>query len=156
MTILSMSNYDLVVGALCLIAIAFAASTIYSVYFGPLSKCPGPKLAAATLLYEFYYDVILKGQYTYKIRELHQQYGLLTSLSPVSPDPKYPNQHYPQGPLSASVPTNSTSMNQIIMMSCTPFQNHATNINGSSPHSASQTLRSRPSTTSTTVSGARP
>jgi hypothetical protein len=27
------------------------------------------------LWYEFYYDVVLGGQYTFKIKELHQQYG---------------------------------------------------------------------------------
>ena len=48
---------------------------IYRMYFDRLSHIPGPKLAAATLLYEFYYDVVLKCQYTYKIRELHKQYG---------------------------------------------------------------------------------
>ena len=79
MAITSGENYDLIVGALCLIAIGYAATTIFSVYFGPLAKFPGPKLAAATLLYEFYFDVILKGQYTWKIRELHRQYGLSIS-----------------------------------------------------------------------------
>lgn len=53
-----------------------AAWTAYSVYLGPLAKFPGPKLAAATLWYEFYYDVLLRGQYTFKIRELHKQYGM--------------------------------------------------------------------------------
>jgi hypothetical protein len=51
------------------------AWTIYSVYLGPLAKFPGPKLAAATLWYECYYDVILGGQYTFKIKELHRKYG---------------------------------------------------------------------------------
>jgi hypothetical protein len=50
---------------------------IYRLYLSPLSKFPGPKLAAATLLYEAYYDVILGGQYTFKIKELHEQYGEL-------------------------------------------------------------------------------
>lgn len=48
---------------------------VYRVYFSPLSRFPGPKLAAATLLFEAYYDVIKQGQYTFKIRELHKQYG---------------------------------------------------------------------------------
>jgi hypothetical protein len=52
------------------------------VFLGPLSKFPGPKLAAATLWYEFYYDVILKGRYTFKIKELHKQYGIYELLSP--------------------------------------------------------------------------
>ena len=50
-------------------------AVIYRLYLSPLSKFPGPKLAAATLLYEAYYDVILGGQYTFKIKELHEQYG---------------------------------------------------------------------------------
>lgn len=75
MAILSSPNYDLIVGALGVVAIAVAASTIYSIYVGPLAKFPGPKLAAATRWYEFYYDVILKGRYTWKIRELHREYG---------------------------------------------------------------------------------
>jgi hypothetical protein len=79
MAILSSPTYDLAVGALGVAIIAFAASTVYSVYFGPLAKFPGPKLAAATRLYEFYYDLILKGRYTWKIRELHQEYGVSTS-----------------------------------------------------------------------------
>lgn len=41
----------------------------------PLSPIPGPKLAAACYLPEFYYDVIRVGKYTTKIRELHEQYG---------------------------------------------------------------------------------
>jgi hypothetical protein len=53
----------------------FVARTIYSVYFGPLAKFPGPKLAAATLAYEFYYDVVQGGRYSWRIRELHERYG---------------------------------------------------------------------------------
>lgn len=49
---------------------------VYRLYLSPLSKFPGPKLAAATLLYEFYYDVVRYGQYTFKIKELHEKYGM--------------------------------------------------------------------------------
>jgi hypothetical protein len=41
----------------------------------PVAKFPGPKLAALTFWYEFYYDVIQPGRYTWKIKELHEQYG---------------------------------------------------------------------------------
>jgi hypothetical protein len=75
MSILASVQYDLAAGVVVLL-IFFAARTIFSVYFGPLSKFPGPKIAAATLCYEFYYDIILQGQYTFKIRELHEKYGL--------------------------------------------------------------------------------
>lgn len=56
-------------------------SAVYRLYSSPLAKFPGPKLAALTLWYEFYYDVIKRGRYTWKIAELHERYGLLLSLS---------------------------------------------------------------------------
>ena len=46
----------------------------------PISHIPGPRLAAFTFWYEFYYDVVLKGRYTWKIQELHKKYGANTCL----------------------------------------------------------------------------
>jgi hypothetical protein len=46
----------------------------------PLSRIPGPKLAAASYLPEFYYDVICVGKYTTKIREMHGKYGRSNKL----------------------------------------------------------------------------
>lgn len=43
----------------------------------PLSSIPGPRLAAASYLPEFYYDVILLGRYTHQIRRMHEIYGRL-------------------------------------------------------------------------------
>lgn len=43
----------------------------------PLSRIPGPKLAAATYWPEFYYDVVKFGCYTKKIAKMHEQYGKL-------------------------------------------------------------------------------
>jgi hypothetical protein len=43
--------------------------------FHPLSNIPGPTLAAATFLPEFYYDVIKFGCYTRAIRQMHEKYG---------------------------------------------------------------------------------
>ncbi|KAI9157876.1 Cytochrome P450 monooxygenase sdnE [Paramyrothecium foliicola] len=48
----------------------------------PLSKVPGPKLAAATYWPEFYHDVILVGRYTHAIREMHEKYGKANSPAP--------------------------------------------------------------------------
>ena len=48
---------------------------VYRVLFHPLAKFPGPKLAGLTLWYEFYYDVIGRGKYLWKIKELHEAYG---------------------------------------------------------------------------------
>lgn len=44
-------------------------------YFHPLSHIPGPRLAALTWWYEFYFDVVQPGQYVFQIQELHKQYG---------------------------------------------------------------------------------
>lgn len=53
----------------------YVAVIISRLYLSPLSKFPGPKLAAATLWYEFYYEVVKEGQFMFKIQELHKQYG---------------------------------------------------------------------------------
>lgn len=80
-TFLSTPQQSVSIGLLCLILLVFISRRVYSVYFGPLAKFPGPKLAAATLWYEFYYDVILQGRYTFKIKELHKKYGLRRPIS---------------------------------------------------------------------------
>lgn len=41
----------------------------------PLSHVPGPKLAAMSLLYEFWFDMIRGGTYTQRIKEMHRVYG---------------------------------------------------------------------------------
>ena len=54
---------------------------VYRLVFHPLARFPGPKIAALTRWYEFYYDVVLQGQYNFKIRELHAQYGKYLKLN---------------------------------------------------------------------------
>lgn len=41
----------------------------------PLSRFPGPKVAAASYLYEAYYDWWLVGRYGKVIARMHEQYG---------------------------------------------------------------------------------
>ena len=48
---------------------------IYRLYFHPLSKFPGPKLAATTSLYEFYWNCIKDGQAAHRRKEWHEKYG---------------------------------------------------------------------------------
>ncbi|KAF7864391.1 hypothetical protein EAF04_006525 [Stromatinia cepivora] len=55
---------------------------VYRLWICPLARFPGPRLAAGSLWYEFYYDVWLEGQYTFKIRELHEVYGPIIRISP--------------------------------------------------------------------------
>jgi len=48
---------------------------IRRLYFHPLAHIPGPKLAALTWWYEFYFDGVRQGNYVFKIQKLHKQYG---------------------------------------------------------------------------------
>ena len=51
------------------------SKAIYNLYFHPLHKFPGPKLAAATSLYEFYYSIIRDGEFMWELERMHNQYG---------------------------------------------------------------------------------
>ncbi|OJD35002.1 cytochrome p450 [Diplodia corticola] len=74
---------------------------VYRLYLSPLASFPGPTLAALTLWYEYYYDGIKGGQYTFKLKELHRQYGPIIRISPhelhVS-DPAFIDTLYASGP----------------------------------------------------------
>ena len=58
----------------------FIYITFSRLLVSPISHIPGPRLAALTFWYEFYFDVVLKGRYTWKIQELHKKYGANTHL----------------------------------------------------------------------------
>ncbi|KAI0428311.1 cytochrome P450 [Xylaria sp. FL1042] len=64
------------------VAAYFVALAFYRLFLHPLSRFPGPKLAAVSRWYEAYYDVVQNGQYTFKIAELHKQYGPIIRISP--------------------------------------------------------------------------
>ncbi|KAJ5716367.1 hypothetical protein N7493_008278 [Penicillium malachiteum] len=64
------------------ILILLVMRMIYRVYFHPLRHIPGPKLAAATSIYEFYFDVIKGGMFVWEIERLHKIYGPIIRISP--------------------------------------------------------------------------
>ena len=68
--------------ALVLVLIAIAAITLvtYRLYLSPLAQVPGPKTAAVSGLYEFYYDCVLGGKYAFEIERMHDAYGMLLSM----------------------------------------------------------------------------
>ena len=55
---------------------------LYRLYFSPIHSFPGPKLAALTSWYEFYHDIIHRGQYIWKIQEMHKLYGTIVYINP--------------------------------------------------------------------------
>lgn len=55
---------------------------IKRLYLSPIAHIPGPKLAALTQWYESYYDIWLGGQYTFRILEMHREYGPIVRISP--------------------------------------------------------------------------
>ncbi|OBT77934.1 hypothetical protein VF21_04356 [Pseudogymnoascus sp. 05NY08] len=70
---------------------------IYRLFLSPLSKFPGPKIAALTSWYELYYDLILGGKYTFKLIELHKQYGPIIRITPFElhiSDPEFYDEVY--------------------------------------------------------------
>ncbi|KAK0639802.1 cytochrome P450 family protein [Cercophora newfieldiana] len=55
---------------------------VYRLTFHPLAKFPGPKFTAASGWYEFYHDVILRGQFVYAAAKMHEEYGPIVRINP--------------------------------------------------------------------------
>ncbi len=49
---------------------------VYRLVWSPLARFPGPKLAALTLWYEFYWDVAQEGRFIWRIQDMHRKYGM--------------------------------------------------------------------------------
>ncbi|KZL77279.1 cytochrome p450 [Colletotrichum incanum] len=76
------------------------AIAIYRLYFHPLARFPGPKIAAVTHLYEIAWDYFGKGAYLYEIERLHRKYGPIIRVNPEEisiHDPTYYNTVYVGG-----------------------------------------------------------
>ncbi|KAK0617727.1 cytochrome P450 [Immersiella caudata] len=72
--------------ALTLVGVWFGYRLLLALYnispFHPLARFPGPKIAAASYLYEAWHDWILVGRYGHKIREMHERYGPIVRINP--------------------------------------------------------------------------
>lgn len=109
---MTFANMDDIVGSLracksTLPAIVVSIGILYviigairRVYFSPLSKFPGSKLAALTLWNEFYWDIVKRGTFIWRIEEMHKKYGKATpSLAPflshtIMNPPSHPSHRY--------------------------------------------------------------
>ncbi|KAK4069632.1 hypothetical protein Purlil1_13680 [Purpureocillium lilacinum] len=71
-----------------------------NVYLHPLSRFPGPRLAAMGSLYEFWFDVIRDGQYLWQIEKMHDKYGPVIRINSTElhiRDSEYYNSIYTSG-----------------------------------------------------------
>jgi hypothetical protein len=61
--------------------IYFITKAVYRLYFHPLRNIPGPKLAALSSAYEFYFNVIKQGTFIWHLEGLHETYGRWSGLA---------------------------------------------------------------------------
>lgn len=71
----SLQSVDLLPISFMLAVAGTVALGIYRLYFHPLAKFPGDKLAALTGWVETYHDVFRGGKFIFKLEEWHAQYG---------------------------------------------------------------------------------
>lgn len=60
----------------------YLLTIVRRLYFHPLAQIPGPKLAAATLLYQTYYSFAGgRSRFYQKVAKLHEKYGKIVPLA---------------------------------------------------------------------------
>ena len=61
----------------------WTALVVIRLFFARISHIPGPKLAAASTLYQAYYDFFpRRGQFLWKCIDLHKKYGPIVRIGP--------------------------------------------------------------------------
>ncbi|RDA85958.1 hypothetical protein CP532_0835 [Ophiocordyceps camponoti-leonardi (nom. inval.)] len=68
--------------ALGALAVYLLVRTVYRLRFHPLADIPGPRLTAATHLYEFLYNVVQPGVFLFEIEAMHRKYGPIVRINP--------------------------------------------------------------------------
>lgn len=73
MTVINTTNVVRLLGLWIIYHVIVALYNISPLH--PLSRIPGPKLAAMTIAYEAYFDLIKVGRYSWEIMRMHEKYG---------------------------------------------------------------------------------
>ena len=99
-----MSVQNLILLFLVLGLLYFVLTAIYNVTLHPLAGFPGPKLAAATVLYELYFEIFhgLGAQYYKEYQRMHEVYGPIVRINPDElhiDDPDWFDTAYPRHPI---------------------------------------------------------
>ncbi|OCK73238.1 cytochrome P450 [Lepidopterella palustris CBS 459.81] len=61
---------------------SYVQHVLFNLYRHPLAHIPGPKIAAATYLYQTYYSLVGGSRYYIKIGKLHDKYGPVVRITP--------------------------------------------------------------------------
>nr|POF16762.1 trichodiene oxygenase [Quercus suber] len=71
-------------GVCAVLAIVFykVFAILYRLYFHPLRKFPGPRIAASSRWYEFCFDVLTRGLYATEVDKWHERYGPIVRVTP--------------------------------------------------------------------------
>ncbi|KAF2193532.1 cytochrome P450 [Zopfia rhizophila CBS 207.26] len=77
----SLVSFNGVLYAISTLVTFLVLRIIYRLYFHPLSKFPGPKLAAATSLHNAWHDILQPGLIK-RLPELHKKYGPIIRIQP--------------------------------------------------------------------------
>ncbi|KAL2041006.1 hypothetical protein N7G274_006464 [Stereocaulon virgatum] len=80
--VLSSLSSDIAVIFLISIVLYGSGLAVYRLLFSPIAGFPGPKIAAITSWYEFYYDYFRSGTYIFRIEEMHREYGPIIRINP--------------------------------------------------------------------------
>ena len=84
-----------------LLACYISCVAVYRLYFSRISHIPGPRLAALTYFYQFYYDVFPhSGQFLFQCGRLFEEYGPVIRIGPDEVqinDMAFYNELYTQG-----------------------------------------------------------
>ncbi|TFK73743.1 cytochrome P450 [Pluteus cervinus] len=82
-TALAGTPLSLVASTTAVVIVAYiAALSAFRLWFHPLTKYPGPPLAAATTWYRAYFDVFLDGGWVHHLEYLHSTYGPIVRVAP--------------------------------------------------------------------------